>query len=51
MPELVRNLKKIIFLCKYRNKIYVEVGSAADPIREEPIFSKLIEEELQEKLF
>jgi DNA invertase Pin-like site-specific DNA recombinase len=28
--------------------IRVEVGSAADPIRERPVFQKLIEEELQE---
>ena len=28
--------------------IHVEVGSAADPIRERPVFQKLIEEELQE---
>ena len=28
--------------------IRVEVGSAADPIRERPVFKKLIEEELQE---
>jgi DNA invertase Pin-like site-specific DNA recombinase len=26
----------------------VEVGSATDPIRERPVFQKLIEEELQE---
>ena len=26
----------------------MEVGSAADPIRERPVFQKLIEEELQE---
>jgi DNA invertase Pin-like site-specific DNA recombinase len=30
------------------NNIRVEVGSAADPIRERPVFQKLIEEELQE---
>ena len=29
--------------------IRIEIGSAADPIRERPIFQKLIEEELQEK--
>ena len=32
-----------------KKNIRVEVGSAADPIRERPIFQKLIEEELQEK--
>ena len=31
-----------------KKNIRVEVGSAADPIRERPIFQKLIEEELQE---
>ena len=31
-----------------KKKIRVEVGSAADPIKERPIFQKLIEEELQE---
>ena len=28
--------------------IYTEVGSAADPIRERPVFQKLIDQELQE---
>ena len=28
--------------------IRIEIGSAADPIRERPVFQKLIEEELQE---
>ena len=28
--------------------IRIEIGSATDPIRERPIFQKLIEEELQE---
>jgi DNA invertase Pin-like site-specific DNA recombinase len=31
-----------------KKNIRVEVGSAADPIRERPVFQKLIEEELQE---
>lgn len=31
-----------------KKKIRVEVGSAADPIKERPVFQKLIEEELQE---
>jgi DNA invertase Pin-like site-specific DNA recombinase len=31
-----------------KNNIRVEVGSAADPIRERPVFQKLIEEELKE---
>jgi DNA invertase Pin-like site-specific DNA recombinase len=31
-----------------KKNIRIEVGSAADPIRERPVFQKLIEEELQE---
>jgi DNA invertase Pin-like site-specific DNA recombinase len=31
-----------------KKKIRVEVGSAADPIKERPVFQKLMEEELQE---
>jgi DNA invertase Pin-like site-specific DNA recombinase len=31
-----------------KSNLRVEIGSAADPIRERPVFQKLIEEELQE---
>ena len=59
MQELALNLKRIIPLWRHRKKslfnkefqkknIRFEVGSAADPLKERPVFQKLIEEELKE---
>jgi hypothetical protein len=58
--ELVQNLKEDKFFRITETRIYstgvseknirVEVGSAADPIQDRPIFYHLIEEELQEMI-
>lgn len=40
--------QELIQLAVPEKNIRVEVGSAADPIQERPVFQKLIEEELQE---
>jgi len=45
-------LKLENLLHENKNKrIFLKIGSAADPIRERPVFQKLIEEELQENDF